>query len=175
MRILEILKFLPCIFFYMSKLLAIGIVLLVIAIVLWIYSTGFVEIPEEAKNCVNDEDCIVFGETGDCNCGCFNKDYQWVSGGQCFCAAPTSCKCVNGKCEGVFEEMCNGMSLTEAKEIAINSECGDRLKENYMCNEYTGTWWIDLDIEKEGCNPACVVNVETGTAEINWRCTGLIE
>lgn len=55
------------------------------------------------KQCVNDDDCIVFGKTGDCYCGCFNKNYQWESGGKCFCAAPTSCKCVNGKCEGVFD------------------------------------------------------------------------
>jgi len=66
------------------------------------------------------------------------------------------------------------MSLTEAKQIAINSECGNRLKETYMCNEYTGTWWIDLEIVKEGCNPACVVNIVTKQAEINWRCTGLL-
>jgi len=66
------------------------------------------------------------------------------------------------------------LSLSEAKEIALLSECGDRLKDTYICNEITGTWWINLDIEKEGCNPACVINVETKTAEINWRCTGLI-
>ena len=66
------------------------------------------------------------------------------------------------------------LSLSEAKDIAFQGECGDRLKETYICNEITGTWWINLDIEKEGCNPACVINVETKTAEINWRCTGLI-
>jgi len=66
------------------------------------------------------------------------------------------------------------LSLSEAKSIALLSECGDRLKDTYICNEITGTWWINLDIEKEGCNPACVINVETKTAEINWRCTGLI-
>lgn len=44
-----------------------------------------------------------------------------------------------------------------------------------MCNEITGTWWIDLDVEDaEGCNPACVINVVTNQAEINWRCTGLL-
>jgi len=67
-----------------------------------------------------------------------------------------------------------GMNLSEAREIAVNSECGNRLKDTYMCNEGTGTWWIDLDITREGCNPACVVNVVTGEAEINWRCTGLL-
>jgi len=66
------------------------------------------------------------------------------------------------------------LSLSEAKNIAIQGQCGDKLKDTYICNEITGTWWIDLDIEKEGCNPACVINVETKTAEINWRCTGLI-
>jgi len=107
------------------------------------------------------------------------------------------------------EEYCGGMSLTEAKQIAIASECGDRLiidclcpegyvlegdscnpecyysepkclqpsiscEKIYICNEDTGTYWIDLDIEKEGCNPACVINVETKEAEINWRCTGVL-
>ena len=36
------------------------------------------------------------------------------------------------------------------------------------------TWWIDLNAEKEGCNPACVVFEESKRAEINWRCTGLL-
>lgn len=73
--------------------------------------------------------------------------------------------------EGTGEKL----SLNEAKSIASNSECSQgALKEKYICNEITGTWWIDLDIEKEGCSPACVVNVATKEAEINWRCTGLI-
>jgi hypothetical protein len=66
------------------------------------------------------------------------------------------------------------LSLSEAKEIAILGECGDKLKDTYICNEITGTWWINLDIEKEGCSPACVIDVETKIAEINWRCTGLL-
>ena len=66
------------------------------------------------------------------------------------------------------------LSLSEAKNIALQGQCGDKLKDTYICNEITGTWWIDLDIEKEGCSPACVINVETKMAEINWRCTGLI-
>jgi len=166
-------------------LLVVGIILLAIAIILGIYSVGFIEIPEEAKNCVNDEECVVFGKTGDCNCGCFNKNYQWWKpGGECFCAAPTSCKCVNGKCEGVFEEInsyeecakhypimesyppqcavpggptftednCRYvkgenvfvLTISDAKKIAKNSECGDKFKENYNCNEITGTYWIDF-------------------------------
>jgi len=63
------------------------------------------QLPTAKKECVNDDDCVVFGKTGDCNCGCYNKNnLPSGTGGECFCAAPTSCKCVNGKCEGVFEE-----------------------------------------------------------------------
>ncbi len=67
------------------------------------------------------------------------------------------------------------MSIAEAKTIAIASECSQgALKQTHFCNEITGTWWIDLGIEKPGCAPACVVNVATKQAEINWRCTGLL-
>ncbi len=73
---------------------------------------------------------------------------------------------------GENEEKCNGMDLSEAKQIA--SQCNATLKEPYVCNEITKTWWLDLNLEKSGCSPACVVNTETRTAEINWRCTGLV-
>lgn len=66
------------------------------------------------------------------------------------------------------------LSLSEAKNLAIHGQCGNSFEDTYICNEITGTWWIDLDIQKEGCNPACVINVETKMVEINWRCTGLM-
>ena len=74
------------------------------------------------------------------------------------------------------EESCGGMTLTEAKEIALVSECVEEgiLTDNSFCNDSTNTWWIDLDIDRPGCAPACVINVSTKKAEINWRCTGLI-
>jgi len=56
----------------------------------------------EAESCFIDEDCIVFGEDGDCNCGCFNKSHNWKAEGACFCAAPNSCECVDGKCEEIY-------------------------------------------------------------------------
>ena len=61
-----------------------------------------------------------------------------------------------------------------AREIAVKSECKDRLDEIEMCNIDTGTWWISLDVKKEGCNPACVVFEESSEVEINWRCTGAL-
>lgn len=66
------------------------------------------------------------------------------------------------------------MSKDEAKTIAESSECGkEGLEKNWSCNCNTGTWWVDLKTKKEGCSPACVVDVEKKIAEINWRCTGL--
>ena len=138
--------------------------------------------PCPSKNCTIDSDCVVFGETGDCNCGCYNKDFlPMTTGGECFCAAPTSCKCVDNLCEGVFGECSTQtgktMDLNEAIEIATEY-CGSYgvLKQNYVCNEVTGTWWIDIDTyeKNELCNPACVVYIETERAVINWRCTGVI-
>jgi hypothetical protein len=121
--------------------------------------------------CQVDSDCMVFGSDGDCNCGCYHKNYDWKKEGDCFCAAPISCRCLQGKCQPILG---GEMTLEEAIIVAKNSECGDRLKNNSFYNENSQTWWIDLDISKEGCNPACVVNVNTGLAEINWRCTGLM-
>ncbi len=68
------------------------------------------------------------------------------------------------------------MSYQEAVKIAQDSECLEQgqLEETRSCNEFTGTWWLDLDIDKPGCNPACVINVPDKTAEINWRCMGVI-
>jgi len=74
------------------------------------------------------------------------------------------------------------INYQQALEIAQKNNCGlpkeelVTFSENYLCNEITGTWWVDINVnpKKEGCNPACVVDVVNKTAEINWRCTGLI-
>ncbi len=83
-------------------------ILLILIVLLTILSAIYIlTIPAGSKECNIDSDCVVFGETGDCNCGCYNKNHLPSStGGECFCLAPTSCKCVNGKCEGVFGENC---------------------------------------------------------------------
>jgi hypothetical protein len=101
---------------------------------------------------------------------------------------------INWRCTGLLPPGSNGgnetqqtvcvtgtgesMSLSEALQIAAASECGivGRITTNASCNAVTGTWWIDLEPyePKEGCNPACVVNITTKTAEVNWRCTGLL-
>ena len=69
------------------------------------------------------------------------------------------------------------ISLNDAMAIAKLSECTENsnLTGDYIYNENTRTWWLDIDLEKEGCNPACVVDENTKTAEINWRCTGLLQ
>jgi hypothetical protein len=68
------------------------------------------------------------------------------------------------------------LSYAEAAAIAEGSECGQQgqLEATRICNQDTGTWWIDLDMDMPGCNPACVVDLNTATAEINGRCTGVL-
>lgn len=71
----------------------------------------------------------------------------------------------------------NTLTIDEARTIAQKSSC---IKEgpsagNATYNANTKTWWFDLAITKEGCSPACVVSEETKQAEINWRCTGLLQ
>jgi len=88
------------------------------------------------------------------------------------------------KCLRTWEEDCSseisGMTLEEAMEAAQNTECTEKgdLTENSMYNKDTKTWWIDLDMKEEFkkdiCNPACVVKEMDNTAEINWRCMGVL-
>jgi hypothetical protein len=83
-----------------------------------------------------------------------------------FAACPTG----GAKPEGIISE-------TEARSIAEKTciKGGESLAPGYY-NENSKTWWFDanLNATRPGCNPACVVSAETKTAEINWRCTGLI-
>ncbi len=71
------------------------------------------------------------------------------------------------------------MKVSDALEIAKNSQCASEgtVKTGNTCNDFTGTVWFEFEPKepKEGCNPACVVNIESRAAEINWRCTGLLE
>ncbi|MFH1426293.1 MAG: hypothetical protein ABIG66_02560 [Candidatus Kerfeldbacteria bacterium] len=86
---------------------------------------------------------------------------------------PRQCA-VNGE---TFTEVLD-MTEAEARDIAQDSPCmdeGNLSDSEGVFNENTNTWWIDMDVKKEGCAPACVVDAVTETAEINWRCTGLIE
>lgn len=42
----------------------------------------------------------------------------------------------------------------------------------YLCNNATGTYWINMNVTKQGCSPACVITIANYSVEINWRCTG---
>ncbi len=66
------------------------------------------------------------------------------------------------------------MSLADAKQIASQSTCmqSGTLKDTAVYNPNSNTWWIDMNANAPGCNPACVVDVATKTATVNWRCTG---
>jgi hypothetical protein len=83
----------------------------------------------------------------------------------------------NGKTFTEELEKCGNMVIDQAIITAQKSDCAKQgmLTNNYTCNENTQTLWIDLTVnDSENCNPACVINVNTGSVEINYRCRGLI-
>ncbi len=85
-----------------SKRITIGIIIFILVLVIFIFVNRY--IGKGSKDCVTDSDCVVYGEPGDCNCGCYNKDnLPGGSGGSCFCAPPEACECRDGKCTGVLK------------------------------------------------------------------------
>ncbi|MFH1451129.1 MAG: hypothetical protein ABIF89_00795 [bacterium] len=168
-----------------------------------LFSSKETVIPTETIS-PQEEQCLAAGgEVVVTTCCKLVNDFPNICAvGACGCAPEYShdvktCNCGEGKCfdgnncvpfvvpEEVLETPEIGctnqsgkmMALEVAKQIAMASGCaseGPLKEEVYSCNSITGTWWLDLNIDKPGCSPACVVNIETGDAEINWRCTGLL-
>ena len=82
---------------------------------------------------------------------------------------------LRNECIRSWEIPCR-LSLEEALSLAWGSECSQAGKVtgvNAQFNNNSKTWWLDIEANKSGCNPACVV-YENRSMEINWRCTGLI-
>ncbi|HPW39786.1 MAG TPA: hypothetical protein PK619_03720 [bacterium] len=69
------------------------------------------------------------------------------------------------------------ISAIEAVDIANQTAACTQvgaIKSDCNCNQGTGTCWLDIEGEHQGCAPACVINVDTREAEVNWRCTGAV-
>lgn len=84
-------------------LIILAVVIIIALIVIGVMGGLPGTVSQEDRGCEVDSDCMIFGEDGDCNCGCFNKDYDWSSTGECFCKAPLLCRCVDGVCKNGFE------------------------------------------------------------------------
>jgi len=133
---------------------------------------------EGSRHCGNRNQCFCYckNETkaGDITSfeECVNAGYPVME------SYPRKCATAFGETfvEEIDETADALLSIEEAKQIAINSSCLENgtLGDGYAYNQFTKTWWFDLEIEKPGCSPACVVDETTETAEINWRCTGLL-
>ncbi len=153
---------------------------------------------------MSPEECVQLGgrtvaTTGGTGCNENESSAGEVTGfvSPAICCVPkevgTLCEdmCGDGVCQRVVcmgkgcpcpetEESCpEDCSIPEeAMEAARNSECGEEgeLSGTYMYNENSKTWWIGLELYEPNpnCNPACVVYTENMSAEINWRCTGLV-
>jgi len=111
------------------------------------------------------------------------------------CNSPTDCEgkthimcvgqweCISNQCSWDCEIEETEPLITREEALIIAQQSSDCsmagiLTDEINYNAVTKTWWIDLErmpeLEKDGCNPACVVNETTKTAEVNWRCTGLL-
>lgn len=69
----------------------------------------------------------------------------------------------------------NQMDYATALQIARRDCVQATIKNDHACNNYTNTWWIDIDVpgwDYEVCPPACVVDVIKKTATIQNRCKG---
>ncbi|MDD2655791.1 MAG: hypothetical protein PHQ80_03945 [Candidatus ainarchaeum sp.] len=81
------------------------------------------------------------------------------------------------ECVRSWETPCPALTEAQARAVAESSPCmddGALTAAPATYNENSKTWWFEMDIERQGCSPACVVSEDTSTAEINWMCTGLI-
>jgi hypothetical protein len=123
-------------------------------------------VSENISNDMSENESALVGGDKDEH-GCIGSaGYTWCEGKQ--------------RCLRPWEEPCEAkLNLSEAIDIAQKSDCikEGSLTTETMYNNVSGTWWIDMNLSepKPGCSPACVVYEQNGTAEINWRCTGLIK
>lgn len=126
--------------------------------------------PDAANQSVNDS---VADDNGSMMVG-GDKDEHGCIGSAGYTWCETKQKCIRQ-----WEEPCEGkLNITQAMAIAEGSECArdGSLTNTASYNNVTDTWWIDLEPKepKQGCSPACVVYEKNGTAQVNWRCTGLV-
>jgi hypothetical protein len=154
---------------------------------------------DEAREIAQNSDCVKDGSLTDTYVYNPSTRTWWIDlepftpregcNPACVVSENTKTAEINWRCTGALppltdikNETCTtkkgeSMRLSEALRIAGTSECVEVgiLTADYFCNPDTGTWWIDIapHTEKEGCNPACVVNITAQTAEVNWRCTGV--
>ena len=80
------------------------------------------------------------------------------------------------------EDLCDTMTLAQAKEIAkMSEECQSagvfqfENTEMNFCNNHTHTWqFILTNVTEPLCGAACYVHTKTSKAELQWMCTGAL-
>ncbi len=68
--------------------------------------------------------------------------------------------------------------LTEAEARSIAESIlnrGEELTSAGTYNQFSQTWWFDVNLVRQGCFPAIVVYEGTKKTDINWRCTGVLQ
>ncbi|MCK5027544.1 MAG: hypothetical protein KAS07_03935 [Candidatus Pacebacteria bacterium] len=83
--------------------------------------------------------------------------------------APGLC-CVSNYEKKLTQE--EALAIAQRAEVCIE---GGSVADFETYNPNSKTWWFSITSIRSDCRPACVVSDETGDADINWRCMGLIE
>ena len=86
-------------------LIVIIVLILIFVVIVLVIRNSTVTSFSDIEECATDIDCLVYGNDGDCGCGCFNytyqkefEEYQVDASHGCFCKAPKACVCKYRKC-----------------------------------------------------------------------------
>jgi hypothetical protein len=143
-----------------GSLIKVAIILIVLGFIFYTvfggsFSLGFFKIDSDSDDITNFQECIDAGNPA-------MESY------------PRQCRAGDNT---FTEDIAPILSYEEALEIA-QAECMKvgNMQDNYTYNAVTRTWWFDFSPNSaiSGCNPACVVMEDNNTADINWRCTGVL-
>ena len=124
--------------------------------------------------------CGVDGKTYGNSCEANAAGVAIAYSGECN-ANPSPIPLTEQYCDKFNQSETSGITYAKAMAIAnASADCmavgplksSDGIAVPYTCNRYTGTFWVYLNANIRGCSPACVVDVATGIAKVNYQCTG---
>jgi hypothetical protein len=99
----------------------------------------------------------------------FTEAVDIAKSSECGDRLELGCSCPSGYIKD--GDACNPSCYYSTPKCLMASKMCEK---TYVCNIGTGTYWINMNLTKQGCSPACVVDVANQSASINWRCTGAL-
>jgi hypothetical protein len=105
----------------------------ILVILLLLISIGIRNVDTGSKECASDSDCVVYGKSGSCNCGCYNDDsLPWLPTWGCYCIPSPACGCKENICSAVEMPHPRLCEILEGKE---KEECYSEVIEESRKNK----------------------------------------